>query len=124
MTSLIIEFFSKGQLIFQAMWRLKPLSDTVKALSAFPSKCQLPQLFSSCKSQLVRHIWQGGKSFQAASPVTKLKTGYSYQEGQEIEGFTVTEVGELVLQFSLFPYFSIFVNVRQCCSYILIHFLT
>ncbi|KAE8752616.1 hypothetical protein FOCC_FOCC000738 [Frankliniella occidentalis] len=85
------------------MWRLKPLSSSIQLSSALPSKCQIPQSpilnklrgTSLSPKQLVCHLWSGTKIYQAGLPEANLKIDSSFREGQEIEGFTVTEVGHI-----------------------------
>lgn len=84
------------------MWRLKPLSSSMKASSLLIAKRQILPISSETirclphsANQLTRGLWQGVKTCQASSPATKLKTDYSFKEGQEVEGFTVTEVGNI-----------------------------
>lgn len=85
------------------MWRLKPLSSSIKVSSALVSKCQsvaaYPKGTSLSQKQLVRYLWNGKQNCQSTSPAAKLKTDNVFQEGQEIEGFTVTEVSTLYRYF-------------------------
>ncbi|KAJ1519509.1 hypothetical protein ONE63_004792 [Megalurothrips usitatus] len=84
------------------MWRLKPLSSSIRVSPALPSKCHpspSPLLKSNCSSlsqrQLARALWNGAKHYQATSAAAKVKIDSVFREGQEIEGFTVKEIGHI-----------------------------
>lgn len=105
------------------MWRLRPLSSSVKLSSVLPAKCQTPLTpivrqdgTSLSQKQLVRNLWNGTKNYQAASPSAKLKTDNVFREGQEIEGFTVTEVStnNHLIWFELFYLKPIVLSVYLC----------
>lgn len=81
------------------MWRLKPLSSSVQLSSILSIQSHLPQPAfvrlkdaSLSQSQNVRYLWYGAKNYQAGSQAVKLKKDSIFREGNEIEGFTVTEV--------------------------------
>ena len=87
------------------MWRLKPLSSSIQLSSKLPTKYHLPAPAfvrlkgnSLSQKQDVRYLWYGVKNYQAGSQAVKLKTDNVFHEGQEIEGFTVTEVSCIFLR--------------------------